>query len=56
MEVIFYNNCFYLIKIENKKNDQKSKRDALNDRYVDLVDKKRVYYKTVKDFQDVINI
>jgi len=29
------------------------RRDQLNDTYLDLVDKQRLYFKTVKDFQEV---
>lgn len=29
------------------------KRDQLNDQYLDLVEKQRLYFKTVKDFKEV---
>lgn len=38
----------------SKKTDEKAKRDALNDKLIDLMEKKRVYYKTLKDFQEVL--
>ena len=40
------------IKLEKKKQEEKMRRDRLNDEYLDLVDKQRVYYKTVKQFQE----
>jgi chromosome segregation ATPase len=39
-------------KLEKKKQEEKMRRDRLNDEYLDLIDKQRVYYKTVKDFQE----
>ena len=45
---------YYLIKFENKKLEEKSTRDKLNDKYAELLEKKRVYYKTLKEFQEVI--
>ena len=30
------------------------KRDQLNDQYIHLVDKQRLYFKTVKDFKEVL--
>ena len=32
------------------------KRDQLNDTYLDLVEKQRLYFKTVKDFKEVFFI
>ena len=29
------------------------KRDQLNDTYLDLIEKQRLYFKTVKDFKEV---
>ena len=43
-----------LSKVEAKKTEAKSNLDKLNDRYVQLNEKKRIYYKTLKDFQEVI--
>jgi flagellar motility protein MotE (MotC chaperone) len=43
-----------LSKVESKKVEAKSNLDKLNDRYVQLNEKKRIYYKTLKDFQEVI--
>ena len=42
-----------LSKIENKKTDVKSQCDKLNDKYIGLIEKKRIYYKTLRDFQEV---
>ncbi|XP_078656101.1 coiled-coil domain-containing protein 93-like isoform X6 [Branchiostoma floridae x Branchiostoma belcheri] len=39
-------------KVEKKKQEEKMRRDQLNDTFLDLVDKQRVYFKTVKDFQE----
>ncbi|KAL4222275.1 Coiled-coil domain-containing protein 93 [Mactra antiquata] len=39
-------------KVERKKQEEKMKRDQLNDTYLDLVEKQRLYFKTVKDFQE----
>ena len=30
------------------------RRDQLNDEYLELLDKQRLYFKTVKDFKEVI--
>ena len=30
------------------------KRDQLNDTYLDLIEKQRLYFKTVKDFKEVL--
>lgn len=32
------------------------KRDQFNDTYLDLIEKQRLYFKTVKDFQEVIKL
>ena len=42
-----------LSKVEAKKLEEKAKCNQLKDKYVDLIDKKRLYYKTLKDFQEV---
>ncbi|XP_063964183.1 coiled-coil domain-containing protein 93-like [Lytechinus pictus] len=39
-------------KVEKKKQEEKMKRDQLNDTYLDLVEKQRLYFKTVKEFQE----
>jgi len=39
-------------KVEKKKNLEKSKKDALNAQMMELVEKQRLYYKTVRDFQE----
>lgn len=38
--------------LEKRKMDEKMKRDQLNDNYLDLIEKQRLYFKTVKDFQE----
>ncbi|KAM4558355.1 coiled-coil domain-containing protein 93 isoform 1-T2 [Odontesthes bonariensis] len=40
------------IKMERKKQENKMKRDQLNDEYLELLDKQRLYFKTVKDFKE----
>lgn len=39
-------------KVEKKKQETKMKRDQLSDQYLDIVEKERLYFKTVKDFKD----
>lgn len=40
------------IKMEKKKQENKMKRDQLNDEHLELLDKQRLYFKTVKDFKE----
>ncbi|XP_056909640.1 coiled-coil domain-containing protein 93 isoform X1 [Takifugu flavidus] len=40
------------IKLEKKKQENKMRRDQLNDEYLELLDKQRLYFKTVKDFKE----
>ncbi|XP_035029944.1 coiled-coil domain-containing protein 93 isoform X2 [Hippoglossus stenolepis] len=40
------------IKMEKKKQENKMRRDRLNDEYLELLDKQRLYFKTVKDFKE----
>ncbi|XP_072029875.1 coiled-coil domain-containing protein 93-like [Amphiura filiformis] len=39
-------------KVEKKKQEEKMRRDQLNDTYLDLVEKQRLYFKTVRDFKE----
>lgn len=39
-------------KGEKKKQEEKMHRDALNDQLLDLIEKQRLYFKTVKDFKE----
>ncbi|XP_071487637.1 coiled-coil domain-containing protein 93-like [Diadema antillarum] len=39
-------------KVEKKKQEEKMKRDQNNDTFLDLVEKQRLYFKTVKEFQE----
>ncbi|XP_071803489.1 coiled-coil domain-containing protein 93-like [Asterias amurensis] len=39
-------------KVEKKKQEEKMRRDQLNDNYLDLVEKQRLYFKTVRDFKE----
>lgn len=40
------------LKNEKKKQESKMRRDQLNDEYLELLDKQRLYFKTVKDFKE----
>lgn len=40
------------VKAEKKRQDEKMKRDQLSDQLLDLVEKQRLYFKTVKDFKE----
>ena len=42
------------LQLERRCQDEKSQRDKLNAVYLDLVEKQRTYYKTVRDFQEVL--
>lgn len=42
-----------LHQMEKKKQENKMRRDQLNDEYLELLDKQRLYFKTVKDFKEV---
>lgn len=39
--------------MEKKKQENKMRRDQLNDQYLELLDQQRLYFKTVKDFKEV---
>ena len=41
------------VQLEKRRSDEKSERDRLNDIYLELIEKQRAYYKTVRDFQEV---
>ncbi|KAI7808376.1 coiled-coil domain-containing protein 93 [Triplophysa rosa] len=40
------------MKMEKKRQENKMRRDQLNDDYLELLDKQRLYFKTVKDFKE----
>lgn len=40
-------------QMEKKKQENKMRRDQLNDQYLELLDQQRLYFKTVKDFKEV---
>uniref|UniRef100_A0A8C0IPP2 Coiled-coil domain-containing protein 93 n=1 Tax=Chelonoidis abingdonii TaxID=106734 RepID=A0A8C0IPP2_CHEAB len=40
------------MKIEKKKQENKMRRDQLNDEYLELLEKQRLYFKTVKEFKE----
>ena len=42
-----------LLKVEKRKQTEKMRRDQLNDEHLNLIEKQRLYFKTVKDFQEV---
>ncbi|BFZ01216.1 hypothetical protein BsWGS_04255 [Bradybaena similaris] len=39
-------------KAEKKRQEEKMKRDQLSDQHLDLIEKQRLYFKTVKDFKE----
>uniref|UniRef100_A0A8C9DQY2 Coiled-coil domain-containing protein 93 n=1 Tax=Prolemur simus TaxID=1328070 RepID=A0A8C9DQY2_PROSS len=41
------------MKMEKKKQENKMRRDHLNDQYLELLEKQRLYFKTVKEFKEV---
>ncbi|KAM6200209.1 coiled-coil domain-containing protein 93 [Sarcoramphus papa] len=40
------------MKMEKKKQENKMRRDQLNDGYLELLEKQRLYFKTVKEFKE----
>ncbi|KAJ8313751.1 hypothetical protein KUTeg_008312 [Tegillarca granosa] len=38
--------------VEKRKQEEKMKRDRFNDEHLDLIEKQRLYFKTVKDFKE----
>ncbi|XP_072435719.1 coiled-coil domain-containing protein 93 isoform X1 [Chiloscyllium punctatum] len=44
------------MKLEKKKQENKMRRDQLNDEYLDLLEKQRLYFKTVKEFKEECHI
>ena len=47
------NVCSPCTQVDKRKQDEKARRDDSNERYLQLVEQERLYYKTVRDFQDV---
>ncbi|XP_009460075.1 PREDICTED: coiled-coil domain-containing protein 93 [Nipponia nippon] len=41
------------MKMEKKKQENKMRRDQLNDEYLELLEKQRLYFKTVKEFKEI---
>ncbi|RMC18771.1 hypothetical protein DUI87_04667 [Hirundo rustica rustica] len=41
------------MKMEKKKQENKMRRDQLNDEYLELLEKQRLYFKTVKEFKEL---
>ncbi|XP_025093145.1 coiled-coil domain-containing protein 93-like isoform X2 [Pomacea canaliculata] len=39
-------------KVEKRRQEEKMRRDVLNDQYLDLLEKQRLYFKTVKEFKE----
>jgi hypothetical protein len=39
-------------RLEKRRGDEKMEKDRLNGIYLELVEKQRAYYKTVRDFQE----
>ncbi|XP_048455187.1 coiled-coil domain-containing protein 93 [Rhincodon typus] len=44
------------MKLEKKKQENKMRRDQLNDEYLELLEKQRLYFKTVKEFKEECHI
>lgn len=44
---------FSLLQMEKQKEAEKMKRDGLNDKYLEMLEKQRLYFKTVKEFKEV---
>ena len=40
-------------KVDKRKQENRMKKDELNDKYLELVEKERLYYKQVKEFTEV---
>jgi len=40
------------MQLEKRRSDEKNEKDRLNDIYLELIEKQRAYYKTVRDFQE----
>ena len=41
------------MQLERRRAEEKEEKDRLNGMYLELVEKQRTYYKTVRDFQEV---
>ena len=39
-------------QVDRKRQEEKMRRDQLSDQHLDLVEKQRLYFKTVKDFKE----
>jgi len=53
LEVIVEGIKTSLVKLTNRRLELKSSCDEKNDQLNELIEKKRLYYKTLKDFQEV---
>ena len=42
-----------LVQLEKRRADEKAEKDRLNGIFLELIEKQRTYYKTVRDFQEV---
>lgn len=42
-----------LQKAESRLSEEKGRRDTINKKYTELVEKQRLYFKAVKEFQEV---
>ncbi|XP_074658832.1 coiled-coil domain-containing protein 93-like isoform X2 [Tubulanus polymorphus] len=40
------------LKVEKKKQEEKMRRDGVNDEYLDLIEKQRLYFKSIKEFKE----
>ena len=42
-----------VVQLEKRCAEEKTEKDRLNGMYLELIEKQRSYYKTVRDFQEV---
>lgn len=42
----------YSLQVEKKREAEKTERDRLKDRYLDLIEEQRLYVKTIHAFQE----
>lgn len=54
LTLVWFFNYYFFFQVEKKKLEEKKHRDMQNDQLLDLIEKQRLYFKTVKDFKEVI--
>ena len=53
VKVLMFLCVWICVQVERRKQEEKMKRDELNDKLLEHIEKQRLYFKTVKDFQEV---